>query len=1174
MRQFWSAVLSKRDARRVLYGGVVLSLVLAAALGLVGSDERRDTLAQLEPRLTSRTTANADILGRQIEQLRRDVLFLASVPPVWGMVRASGNAGRDTLDDTPQFVWRLRLETIFLAFAAANPSVFQVRLIGMADGGRELLRVERGAAGIAVVPAPMLQSKGDTEYVRMTARLAARQVYVSDLNLNREHGQIESPPVAVLRAATPLYDASGKLFGMVVLNYDASILLAPLRTNLPDYFSVYLNNGEGDFLLHPESKRVFGFEFGRRWRWQDQFHTLNGAAPGGGRLRRYAAREGVIHAYRKAIALDPLRPERILTYTLAIQDSLLETEANAARRVVLVAMLVGALVVGAALLLYLRQRRAVSQYQARMSAMVENSHDAIIGKTLEGVVTSWNRGAEKMFAFAAEAAIGRALGALIVPPEALGEEAWIIRQVAAGATVSDYTGWRCRRDGSLLAVSIMATPIRGDDGVVVGVAQTVRDVSEQAAADARIRELNASLEEQVRERTAQIEAYSTLQRAILADAPYAVIATDTDGTITLFNPAAQAMLGYAAADLLGRHTPVVFHSADELAARGAALSSELGGPVAPGFEVLVAKARRGLRHEEEWTYVRRDGGRLPVLLSVSALRGEDGRVIGFLGLASDISVRERDRRQLVAARDQLLNAADVAELGIWTWSVADGALEWSERMYTLFDTPATLRGADLNYAHWRARLHPDDVESAVAELQAAVAGAARYDSVFRVVHADGAVRHIQAAASIERDAHGAAVRVLGVNRDVTAQREAEQVLRAAMQAADAANRAKSEFLANMSHEIRSPMHAVLGMLTLLQQSALDARQRDYVGKAETAGRALLGILNDILDFSRVEAGKLRLDPHPFSLDKLLRDVAVILSANVADKDIEILYELDPALPDWVVGDAMRLQQVLINLAGNAIKFTARGEVVVAVRLLRGDDDDQPRHAPDALRLGFSIRDTGIGISAEQCRHIFDGFIQAEASTARRYGGSGLGLAISQRLVHMMGGALKVESETGKGSVFRFGVACERAAVRAPPAGRGGGRRNLRCLLIDQHVAARQSVLTMLRSFDWLVEAVPDGAAALAALERGGAYDAIFVDWNLPDMDAWQASLGLRQAQASGRACLIAMVTMRRRAALAKLQAALPALLDGVLVKPVTPSMLFDAVADAVADAPGARRGAA
>ncbi|MET3134182.1 two-component system sensor histidine kinase/response regulator [Oxalobacteraceae bacterium GrIS 1.11] len=1161
-----STMPSRRAARYTVYGCALILLVTAATVYGVGQHERRLALAQIESRLSYRGASNAGILAREIENLRRDVLFLARMPPIEGIMRATANGAFDATENTPLALWRRRLDTIFQAYALTNPDVSQVRLIGMADQGRELQRVERSAGRIVLVPFGQLQAKGDTEYMRMGAQLAPGQVYVSDLSLNREHGQVQQPPMATVRAATPLFGENGKLFGMLVINCDMAAVLALLRSDLPNDFKAHLTNVEGDFLLHPDPARTFGFDLGRRWRWQDEFHAQATDAAAPARLQRYASLGGAVYAHTEKIALDARHPERYLTFTLSYPERALDATVRAAQLDALAAMLASALVLASAACLYFRQGRQASEHQARMAAIVDNSHDAIIGKTLAGVVTSWNRGAQQMFGYSAQEAIGKTLCQLIVPADAETEEATILQRIGRGEVVSDLSTVRRRRDGSLLTVSVTSSPIKAGDGRVVGAAKTVRDISKQVAVEARIRELNATLEDQVRERTARIEAYSTLQHAILSNAPYALIATDSEGLIRLFNPAAERMLGYAADEMLGLRSPTMLHDNAELAARAAALSHELGRAIAPGFAALAANARRG-DDARAWTYVRKDGSRFPVRLSVSALGEGPGAIGGFLIIASDISESERDKRGLIAARDQLLTASDVAELGIWSWTLADNTLEWNERMYQFYDLPAQQGGAGLSYEDWRARVHPEDVDAAVAKLTAAVDGSGVYDPVFRIMQGDGQVRHIQAAASVERDASGMAVRVLGINRDISAQRTAEAALRAATLAADGANRAKSEFLANMSHEIRSPMNAVLGMLLLLKQTALDQHQLDYASKAEAAGRALLGILNDILDFSRVEAGMLTLDPQPFSIDALLRDVAVILSANVGEKDIEILYDIDPALPDWVVADAMRLQQVLINLAGNAIKFTADGEVVVSARLLSDGGAEGDGCDGDTLWLGFAIRDTGIGISPEQCRRIFDGFSQAEASTARRYGGSGLGLAISQRLVRLMGGSLTVESATGKGSTFSFRVACRRALAPAGVAHPQTARMlDLRCLVVDDNACACAGLAGMLGTFGWRVDTAGSGAEALAAITRRGdeaPYDVIFVDWRMPDMDGWQTSERIRQLLPQGSPPLIVMVTAHGREMLVRREHGVQAMLDGYLVKPVTASMLFDVVLDAI-----------
>ncbi|MBJ7313231.1 response regulator [Rugamonas sp. CCM 8940] len=488
---------------------------------------------------------------------------------------------------------------------------------------------------------------------------------------------------------------------------------------------------------------------------------------------------------------------------------------------------------------------------------------------------------------------------------------------------------------------------------------------------------------------------------------------------------------------------------------------------------------------------------------------------------------------------------------------------WQE--FTGIDTATLLAGAA-----WFDLLHPDDRSRVDAAWAAALALGGEFRCDCRLRGGDGHWRIFEHHALPQRDPAGRPLCWVGSSTDITAAREAHAQLSQAKDAALAAGRAKSEFVANMSHEIRTPMNAVLGMLQLLQQTPLAPRQQDYAVKAESAARSLLNLLNDILDFSKVEAGKLTLDCHPFSVDKLLRDLSVILSANVGDKDVEVLFQIDPAIPKWVSGDALRLQQILLNLSGNAIKFTAHGEVLLSVRLLA--------HDAAGLRLAFAIRDTGIGISAEQCERIFEGFSQAEASTARRYGGSGLGLAISQRLVRLMGGELDVRSAPGQGSVFEFVVVLQPATTPATLLPDPRLLQQLDCLVVDDNPSARQVLAEMARSFGWQVDTAVDGADALAALARRAParpYDVMFVDWRMPLLDGWDTAVRIRQLLPAGAAPLIIMVTAYDREILAQKQLEQQhsgaATLDGVLVKPVTASMLFDAVADAK---PGQRHGGA
>ena len=539
------------------------------------------------------------------------------------------------------------------------------------------------------------------------------------------------------------------------------------------------------------------------------------------------------------------------------------------------------------------------------------------------------------------------------------------------------------RDGSFYWVDSTIVPFMDQDG------RPERYISVRTDITAR-----KTLEAQLSEQRAFYERISeTMGEGLYVQ--------DGEGRCIYLNSEAEHLLGWTREALLGR---AVHDTIRCVTAEGNALPAE-------HCPILLAVREHGEWQGDDQVFVRKDGTSFPFAGTSRAII-RDGVSYGSVVAFSDISERKNNERIVRLAQERLNLALEGSGLALWDWDVAHDQVYLSDRWSLMLG--GEQQDVVISSAQLFGLVHLDERTKLESSLVAVLKGQTEFYSVeFRVLRHDGEWIWIHTHGKVvDRDSAGRVTRMSGTNADITERREAESALLQAKEAAEAASRAKGDFLANMSHEIRTPMNGIIGMTELALDTELNQEQREYLTLVQTSADALLTILNDILDFSKIESGKLDIENIEFSLEHMLRETMKSLAVRAHQKQLELLLHIAPDAPDRLLGDPGRLRQVIVNLVGNAIKFTANGEIEVNVQCLTGASEGQ-------MRMQFSVRDTGIGIARDKFQTIFESFSQADTSTTRRYGGTGLGLTISAQLVSLMGGNIALESEIGQGSNFYF-----------------------------------------------------------------------------------------------------------------------------------------------------------
>ena len=778
--------------------------------------------------------------------------------------------------------------------------------------------------------------------------------------------------------------------------------------------------------------------------------------------------------------------------------------------------------------------------------IVETMHEAALTATADGTIRYCNRRFGELLRTPLDRAIGSPVASFTAPAQRLPLQSLLSE--AASRPVQRRLVLQAG-DGTPVPAQISASRLDVDGAI--GLCLVISDLT---ALEASSRSL-----QMLRDQQQALEASQALLQSFYDSSPFLMGVAEVVGENT------QALRGNAAMEAF-------------IAAKAETPPSWNGRELGPTtaidrrwIDAVLQAQRIGAPVRFEFATAEPDAGRWLTATVSFLAESLDGRP-QFSFVAEDITERKageaelqhhrRHLEDIVAQRTAALresesrfrHLADSAPVMVWM-ATPDGLCSYFNETWLSF----TGRSLEQELGNgWTESVHPDDYRACIDTYERAFDARQPFEMEYRLRRFDGEYRWILDFGKPRNDARHAFLGYIGSCIDITDRKRAGAELEAAWTAAKAASRAKSEFLANMSHEIRTPMNAIVGLTHLLTMKSRDAEQQHQLGKIVDAADHLLALIDDILDFSKIEAEKLRLDETAFRVEELLQSVTTLMKDKAESKGLGWTVEIDPALHENLIGDVLRLRQVLLNFAGNAIKFTERGGI--AFRVTRINEN------PQQLSVRFEVEDTGIGIGAEQFGRLFTAFEQADGSITRRFGGTGLGLAISKGLVELMGGEVEVSSEPGLGSRFSFTVPLARETLQAPqtrlpkpPSATSADiareHAGARILLAEDNVINQEVAVAMLKDCALRVDVADDGSRAVEMAECSD-YDLILMDMQMPVMDGLEATRRIRRIPGRQRTPILAMTA---NAFGDDREACFKAGMDDFLSKPIPPEVLYGTV---------------